>query len=279
MSTHTDTARGTMTLLLLASMTALCLNAFGDTSGKNRGLDAYALSKGPSALAGVKDNLSGITWCGTTKTLFTVQNGPTQITELTSEGEVKRTIALAGFDDTEGIVWLGGSKFAVLEERRRQLTVFDIKPGTTRIARGAASAHTIEPKPQDKKKVNLGLEGVAFVPKANEIFICTEKSPRKVYRFKLTDSPKPTKAWDAQQNSFGLSDLAGLAYDEATGHLLLLSDESKAVGETTTDGREISRLRLTGDAALPQPEGVTIDDDGKVYVVSEPNLFCVFVKK
>ncbi|MCY1465245.1 SdiA-regulated [compost metagenome] len=51
----------------------------------------------------------------------------------------------------------------------------------------------------------------------------------------------------------------------------------------TEDGELISTRNLVGwlselKHSAPQPEGVTLDKDGNLYVVSEPNLFYAFRK-
>jgi uncharacterized protein YjiK len=79
-------------------------------------------------------------------------------------------------------------------------------------------------------------------------------------------------------------DLSSLDYDAHTGHLLALSDESHLVIEINSDGRPISTLSLIGgqhglEKSVPQAEGVATDDRGRLYVVSEPNLFYVFEKQ
>ena len=78
-------------------------------------------------------------------------------------------------------------------------------------------------------------------------------------------------------------DLSSLQFDERTGHLLALSDESKLLLELNLEGRPISVLSLEKGRhglkkSVPQAEGVAMDEDGTVYVVSEPNLFYVFKK-
>lgn len=74
------------------------------------------------------------------------------------------------------------------------------------------------------------------------------------------------------------NDLSSVHFDERTGHLVLLSDESKLLIELGQDGRLISfRSLLRGFAGLhssvPQAEGVTFDGQGNLYLASEPNLF------
>ena len=78
-------------------------------------------------------------------------------------------------------------------------------------------------------------------------------------------------------------DLSSLQFDERSGHLLALSDESKLLLELDLDGRPISTLSLKKgrhglEKSVPQAEGIAMDDEGTVYVVSEPNLFYVFKK-
>jgi uncharacterized protein YjiK len=53
--------------------------------------------------------------------------------------------------------------------------------------------------------------------------------------------------------------------------------------EATLGGEEIARLPLkagTGGlrADVPQPEGIAIDDQGDLYICSEPNLLYIFCK-
>jgi uncharacterized protein YjiK len=46
--------------------------------------------------------------------------------------------------------------------------------------------------------------------------------------------------------------------------------------EATLDGKEVSRLSLRG---VTQAEGVTMDDEGTIYICSEPSVFYVYKKK
>ena len=78
-------------------------------------------------------------------------------------------------------------------------------------------------------------------------------------------------------------DLSSLQYDERSGHLLALSDESRLIIELDVDGRPLSTMSISGgrqglQKTVPQAEGIAMDDDGTLYLVSEPNLFYVFKK-
>ena len=60
-----------------------------------------------------------------------------------------------------------------------------------------------------------------------------------------------------------------------------MSHESRNIVQCSLDGRPVSRLSLdVGSAglkrAIPQAEGITMDDRQVLYVLSEPNLFYVF---
>jgi len=81
-----------------------------------------------------------------------------------------------------------------------------------------------------------------------------------------------------------VTDLSSLHYDTSTGHLLALSDESKMIVEMDANGKPVSSFSLRGGNQglakdVPQAEGMTMDDQGNLYVISEPNLFYAFKKK
>jgi uncharacterized protein YjiK len=78
-------------------------------------------------------------------------------------------------------------------------------------------------------------------------------------------------------------DLSEGYYDPRTGHLLLLSEQSSNLTELDQQGNFVSILSLralAGDLkhTLPQAEGMTMDNKGELYIVSEPNLFYRFTQ-
>ncbi len=243
------------------------------------GLEEYQLLGEPVQLEIMSHNASGLTYNPDTDTLFAIANNPTYIVELTKLGEELRKIPLAGFDDTEGLVYLGDSRFALVEEDRRTVVTVTIDDGTQKLQRAEGKALSFA----FTHKNNKGFEGVAFNPVDQSLFVVNEQSPRELYHIQgaveegalnlVIASP-----WKLESKPLGNRDLSGLHFSSATGNLLLLSDESKALTETNLQGQVISRLSLRSGTAgfkdsVPQAEGVTMDNDGHLYILSEPNLF------
>lgn len=224
---------------------------------------------------GIPDNLSGVAWSPETKTLFGVLNGPTAVVELSTEGKVLRRIDLKGFSDAEGIAHLDGKRFAVAEEGRHTIVLIDIDKDTAEVSR--EGAHIVGVRPE-LAGTNAGLEGVAWDAAGKRFIGIKEKLPRGVYAVPLAAAdvqPPAEPLWDAEKDALGLRDIADVYYMAGPGHLLLLSHESLALVECTPDGREVARLSLADIRELPKPEGVTMDDEGNIYVVGEPNSFAV----
>jgi uncharacterized protein YjiK len=243
-------------------------------------LDRYVLRRGPVEIRGVRDNASGVAWSPETRTLLVAVNSPPQLLDLSPDGRVLRVVVLRGFDDTEGVCHFGGMRFAIAEEARRVAAIVEIPRDARSIDRSSARKLLLDPETGG----NTGLEGIACDVAGSILFGVKEKYPRKVYRCAVPEpgeQPRPTSPWDAERSSLGMKDLAGLHFDAATGHLLVLSDDSRCVVECTVEGTEVSRLSLAAGSAglereIPQPEGITMDPAGNMYIVSEPNLLYVF---
>jgi uncharacterized protein YjiK len=273
-------------VMLLVLMTPIAGCDSNDTSqdGKatstTNGIGRYALKMGPIKM-GDKVNCSGITFNPESKSLFVVANSPTEIYELGMDGKIKRTIALTGFDDTEDIAFVSKRTFGILEEERGNFCLVDIDSNTTSVAYKSAVKFLV-----DAVGDNVGLEGVAYDPIQDRFFVVKEKSPRRIYAFKRPTTGRAsaiTKPWDIEAVYFGCKDLSGVFCHTGAGHLLILSDESKCVVEATLNGKEIARLSLKAgsaglNASVPQPEGITMDEEGDLYICSEPNLLYVFSK-
>ena len=246
---------------MLAGLLVTVMGA-GKEPGKSRSvkLDLYRSSGNMSSVPGARANASGITYNANSGTLFVVLNYPAKLIEFTAGGKKKRDIKLDGFLDPEGIVWMKDRKFAVVEEGRGTICVFDIEPGTSEINRDSVGRFEVE-----RTMGNKGLEGIAYDDHSEVFYVIKEKHPRKIYR--VTAEGKITNPWDAEKHSFGLSDISDIYFDAVTGHLLILSHESRRVVECTVNGKEISRLKIN----MPKPEGITMDGESAIYICGEPD--------
>lgn len=249
-------------------------------------LNDYQVDIEASPLPEIDDNLSGITWSGATRTLFSVTNGSNLILELSSEGKVLRSIQLEGFRDVEGITWVGGQSFLVIDERFQSLHQIVITKDTQTIS--------VEQSPQITLGIesgnNKGFEGIAWSAKEKAAYVVKERDPMTTYKISgFSEQGLTSKIMIDEMEELNRkvtrnkSDLSGLHLDPKTGHLLVLSDESHHLTEISPKGEIISHLELDSrfqnlQNRVPQAEGITMDDLGNLYVVSEPNLFYRFVK-
>ncbi len=251
--------------------------AASQPSAKSIGLAKYRLVRGPVRVAGVSDNLSGVAWVPTTNTLLAVLNGPSLALEMTTEGKVLRVLSIVPGGDTEGIAWMGEGKLAIAYENEGRIGVFDLPPregGAKSLRR--QDAILVVGRPAG----NQGLEGVACDIAGRRLFGVKEKSPALAYEVRLWEKASPKHPverrvlWQFGPKTIDIDDAAGCHYDAATGHLLVVSDESACLVECTLDGKPVGRLKLNA----PQAEGVSMDARRTIYVVSEPNLLYVYAR-
>jgi len=219
-------------------------------------------------------NLSGITYSPESKSLFLVSNTPTRVYEVTLEGRLIRQIDLEGFYDTEDIVFIEKQTFAVIEEKRKTINIFQIFPETKRVQ--YANCRHIQALPPEG--VNTGLEGLTWDPDSRTFLIANENNPRAVYTI-------PFNSMGGAQQVPGLyslawiklGDYAGIYFDNTSRRLLILSRTSGKIKDYTLDGQEKGSLNLhrfiPGRVAT---EGLTVAPGGELYVCSEPNIVFVF---
>ncbi|WP_461482264.1 SdiA-regulated domain-containing protein, partial [Porticoccus sp.] len=169
-------------------------------------LDRYQLHGVPTALEGIADNASGLTYNPETDSLFAVTNNPEQLFELNLAGQVLRKIPLHGFEDTEDVTYVGNGQLAILEERRRTIVMVDIRPDTMSL--------TLENQRQFRMpgddSENNGFEGLTINPATKQLYIVNEKNPRQLWLIDgfaaNTGSISISSPLDLEQNSYGNKD-------------------------------------------------------------------------
>jgi uncharacterized protein YjiK len=239
------------------------------------------LAKGPVVIGGVSQNASGLTYHAGRDSLFVVLDAPQRVIELGLDGSLKRKINLNKFEDTEGIVWLGENRFAVVEEAHGNIVLIELEPKDG----GVSWKKAKKLKPDIKVNATNGLEGIAYDPLAKRFFVAREKRSPAVFKIipPKPESDTPPAAILMSLAGRGLRDISGLHYDAKNERLLILSHESACVVEANKYGIETSRLLLRGGKAglsrtIFKAEGIALDKRGTLYIVSEPNLLYVFKK-
>ncbi|AEF24241.1 SdiA-regulated domain-containing protein [Pseudomonas fulva] len=239
-------------------------------------------------LEGVKEDVSALTYDPDRKSLFTVTNQNSRLIELSLEGEVLRQIELVGFGDAEAVEYVAPGHLVIADERPQRLVDVRIDDATTSVnaADGQQLSVTL-----DMGRANKGFEGLAYDLVGKRLFVAKERDPLRIYEVKGFPNLDPSVPSSVQISenlkrdaAIFVRDLSSLHYDSRTGHLLALSDESRLVVELDQDGKPISSLSLLPGQhglkkSVPQAEGITMDDQGVLYLTSEPNLFYVFKKK
>lgn len=248
-----------------------------------------------TAIQGVHRDASGITYSAETGTLFGVVNSTSTIFEIDRKGHLLRLIPTTGFADVEDIAFLEKDRFALVEERRGTVCLVRIGKDTRGLCRSDASVVAVDIG-EFGPLGNHGLEGLGYDAARRLLYLVKEKKPRVIIAMRVPSPAGPgggaaaeaanaakgsKPLWDIEKQNFGLSDLSGVYHHARTDHLLILSDASQCVLETSRTGRVVSRLSLRKgsaglDRSIPQAEGITMDDEGTLYIVSEPDLFYVF---
>jgi len=248
-----------------------------EVKGESVWLPNYKVEVEGGKIPGVTENASGITYDHDRETLWVVVNNPPYLVELDLEFKLLRRISLPNFEDTESVSYAGDGVFLITDERDQTVTRAVIESGTKRLDK----KHLQQIGLNIHRQGNKGLEGIAVDSASNAIFTVRERDPMEL--FKITGFIEKENRIDVSQsqkirvNSLYVDDLSGLHFDARSKHLLFLSDESKLVAEVDLEGNRVSYLDLERgfnglSHTIPQPEGVTMDAEGRLYIVSEPNL-------
>lgn len=248
-------------------------------------LNKYTIKIDGKEIKEIKKNLSGITYSSSTNLLYAVTNSPRRVYELTKNGEILREIILSGFKDTEGITYIKNDLFSVIDEERQTLYIFKINKDTKRI-------HKKDVITEVKLNVgileNFGLEGIAYNSREDDFYLVNERLPMAVLKVSNVVNEKENLKISREDylNNFNFlfSDFSGAHFHSTFNNIFLLSDQGKLLHEVSLGGDLLSILSLEkGKNGLKndilQAEGITLDEKGDVYIVSEPNLFYRFERK
>ena len=208
---------------------------------------------------------SAVTYDAARDSLFVVGDGATSVVQISKTGQLIDTMALSGFDDTEGITSIGGGQFVVAEERERRVSRITYQGGGTATRTGSVKLGTTIG--------NTGIEGLAADPTGGFVLV-KESGPLGIFRTEIDwAAGTATNGSPTTENSTNLFDpaLAGVTdfadvYATADA-LLVISQESGRIVNLTRTGQIASALTI--GVANDGHEGITMDGAGRIYVVNE----------
>ncbi|MCF5163641.1 DNA-binding protein [Pseudomonas congelans] len=250
------------------------------------GLDQYRVVTEAQLIDGLQDDVSGLSYDPDRKSLFTVTNQNPELVELSLDGRVLRRIPLVGFGDAEAVEYISPGTYVISDERRLRLIQIHVDDNTKSLDAAQAEQLTLGITASGNK----GYEGLAYDSVGKRLFVARERDPVQIIEvrgFPKTNSEAPGNLQvisnSKRDGRLSVRDLSSLQFDETSGHLLALSDESKRILELDTSGHPIGSGSLAKGAMglskdVPQAEGMAMDAEGTLYLVSEPNLFYVFRK-
>ncbi|MDZ3994814.1 SdiA-regulated domain-containing protein [Pseudomonas sp. Teo4] len=243
-------------------------------------LPDYQVDIDGKILPGMEDDeASDLSFNPRTRTLFAVMGKNPFLVELSLDGDVLRKMPLNGWENPEGVAVLEDGQLAIVDERRHDLTLVKVDAHTTSLNRTDFQSYDLG----ESVKSNKGFEAVAWDPMRQRLVIGEERPP-KLFTWS-TDGRSPLKGekQSLPNDELDLRNLSALGVDPRTGHLLVLSSDSNMLLELDEQGQQVSFMTLLGgfnglEDTVPRAEGVAMDDQGNLYMVSEPNLFYRFRK-
>jgi hypothetical protein len=254
---------------IVSLLTSASFGVITSVNLANYQLDAvYSLPAGPASEA------SAVTFNPDTGTLFVLGDEGDDLVEVDLQGNEVSNMSLSGFDDTEGLTYIGNGQFVLAEERLQDLYRLTYTPD------GSVSRNTLPSVSVGTTIGNQGIEGVSFDPVSSKYYAVKEKDPQAVYELVIdwdTLSINVSSLFTPNLSLLDLSDVQilstvpSLVGTADQNNLLIYSQESRRLLEVAPDGSILSSFELTG---VGDAEGVSIDHDGTIYIVGEtPALY------
>ncbi|MGE1090982.1 SdiA-regulated domain-containing protein [Pseudomonas sp. 29] len=227
-----------------------------------------------------KDEASDLAYNPQTKTLFSVMGKNPFLAELTLQGDVLRKMPLVGWSNPEGLTMMENGLMAIVDERQHMLSIVKVDADTRELNIADFPKYDLGPS----KDQNKAFEAITW-DSHNQQLLLGEERPPALFTWKSDGSQ--TLKGDKQKlasDELDIRNLSALAIDPRTQHTLVLSADSHLLLELDEKGEQVSFMTLLGGFnglknTIPRAEGVTMDEAGTLYIISEPNLFYRFEKQ
>lgn len=215
---------------------------------------------------------SGVAYNPNTGTLFILSNGNSHIFEYSTTGTFLRRITTTGFTDSEDIVHMGGTQFAIVEEGLKSISMFNILPLTTSLTKAGSTVITPSGGSIPAGSLgNSGFEGLAYNSSLNSFYVFKEQSSRGAWRVPIATPSASinlsTINTTLNSGAGALTDYSGAYFDNNPGgNIYVVSHLSNKITEVTTGGVLVNTRVQPGT----QVEGITFSPDMKnMYIVGE----------
>ncbi|WP_130906069.1 SdiA-regulated domain-containing protein [Pseudomonas sp. Sample_22] len=226
-----------------------------------------------------KDEASDIAYDPQTKTLFSVMGKNPFLVELSLQGDVLRKMPLVGWSNPEGVTVMGNGLLAIVDERDHLVSIVKVDADTRELNIANFPKYDLGLS----KDQNKAFEAVTWDPR-NQQLLLGEERPPALFTWKGDGQKLIGDKQALASDELDIRNLSALAIDPRTGHTLVLSADSHLLLELDEKGEQVSFMTLLRGFnglknTIPRAEGVTMDEAGNLYFVSEPNLFYRFEKQ
>lgn len=226
-----------------------------------------------------KDEASDVAYDPQTKTLFSVMGKNPFLAELSLQGDVLRKMPLVGWSNPEGVTVLGDGRLAIVDEREHLIVLVKVDADTRELNIADFPKYDLGPS----KDQNKAFEAVTWDPR-NQQLVLGEERPPALFTWKGDGKVLTGDKLKMASHALDMRNLSALAVDPRTGHMLALSADSHLLLELDKNGQQVSFITLLRGfnglkKTIPRAEGVTMDEAGTLYMVSEPSLFYRFEKQ
>jgi hypothetical protein len=207
--------------------------------------------------------LSGIVFYPARNTLFAVRDNG-RIVEIKTDGTLIRKKKVREKADFEGITYSPATEMLYVAIEGEE-TILEVNPGSLEAERDIPVDRMFEGAILLSPEGN-GIEGITFVPATDG---ATNGSFYLVNQSNELGGTDPSIVFEVEMIighfSVGVTDLSGIQYIPSSRRLLIISDADNLLLEVSLAGQVLETHPLPGK----NQEGVTMDDDGYLYIAQD----------